>query len=128
MALAKSLLEHSNAIEADLARYYPRDSDQLPEFYSGEMSLRRLWVLVSGLPQDSNTSQALDGEAALWSLETHLLARIANLLLVNNYKDSKKKPPKGQFVKAPGVEGPKTQKKQEKELSRSEFDALFTGG
>lgn len=60
-------------MEADLARHYPRDADQLAAFWRGEMSFRRLWVLVSGLPRDSNTARALLGEAADWSPETHRL-------------------------------------------------------
>lgn len=40
-------------MEADLARYYPRDRDQIHAFYDGRMTLRRMYVLVRGLPYDS---------------------------------------------------------------------------
>lgn len=122
-------MDHSNAVEADLARYYPRTEDQLPAFYTGDMSLRRLWVLISGLPQDSNTSRAIDGEASMWTPDTYLLARIANLILVSNYKDTKKKPPKAEFIKGPGQAVDQLrEKKEDKQLTQAEFDGLFTGG
>lgn len=80
MFLAQALVEHSEALEADLARYYPRDADQLPAFWSGEMSVRRLWVLVSGLPRDSAMARELLGDAAEWSPEMHRLTDIVDVL------------------------------------------------
>jgi hypothetical protein len=70
------LIHHSEAIEADLARFYPRDADQLDRFYSGRMTWRRLWVLVSQLPPDSATRVDMAGsEVALWTTLVELTAQ-----------------------------------------------------
>lgn len=55
--LAAFLEEHCEAVEADLPRFYPGRS--LKELFSGGMSYRELWVLISHLPQDSWTQTAL---------------------------------------------------------------------
>lgn len=124
------LLDHSEDVEADLARWYPRDADQLDAFYDGRMSLRRLWVLVSKLPQDSNVSRAVHGEEADWTLEAHLLAQIANLTIAANGQRGGKRVPKSHFIKVPGADAPKkpARDKPEKKLTQAEFDALFEGG
>lgn len=48
------------------------------------MTIRRLWVLVRGLPRTSNTVRAAQGEAADWTVDTTVLARIANTLVQAN--------------------------------------------
>lgn len=65
------------------------------------MSLRRLWVLVSRLPADSNSKQALYGEEiAAWTPEgqqrTVLIhyAEVANWQRGQGKKSAKPKPPK----------------------------------
>lgn len=63
------------------------------------MSLRRLRVLVAGLPRESNTARAVLGEAAQWGISEHLLARISNLIHQTN---STKKIPASQLVRPPG--------------------------
>ncbi len=80
-------MERSETLEADLARFYPRDKDQLPEWYAGRMSLRRLWVLVSNLPSDSATNEALSGgrEVAAWTITVELLAQAVDRLAVIDY-------------------------------------------
>lgn len=84
------------------------------------MSFRRLWVLVDGLPQDSNVARARHGEAAEWQIGDHLLARIANILI---YANSSKRPKDSDLVQPPG-----TKARAEKTLGAAELDALFTGG
>src|SRR5690606_41793808 len=86
IALADLLIEHSETIEADLARFYPRDKDQLTEWYAGRMSLRRLWVLVSNLPPDAATNEALAGgrEVAAWTLTVELLAQANDRLAIRS--------------------------------------------
>lgn len=59
-------------MEADLARYYSRDADQLPAFYRGQLTLRRLQVLVKGLPQESQAAKAIGGHG--WPVRDYLLA------------------------------------------------------
>ena len=44
------------------------------------MSIRRLWVLVSGLPRDSVLIREVVGEAAEWSVDTYRLADIVDQL------------------------------------------------
>ncbi|WP_141921851.1 hypothetical protein [Haloactinospora alba] len=70
--------EHSEDVEADLARYYPRDADQLNAFFRGEMSIRRLHVLVSRLPRDSATHAVRVGGRghADWDDHTELMAGV----------------------------------------------------
>ncbi|WP_433519038.1 hypothetical protein ACQP2T_28075 [Nonomuraea sp. CA-143628] len=62
--LCRLLVEQGDELEAELAHRYPRDADQLSEFWAGRMSWRRLWVLVKGC----------------WSTETELLAQNRDLL------------------------------------------------
>jgi hypothetical protein len=81
MAIAGMLMDHSEEIEADLARFYPRDADQLTEWYAGRMSLRRLWVLVSQLPHDSATHEAMVGEEkAAWTTLVELTAQVVDAI------------------------------------------------
>jgi hypothetical protein len=92
------------------------------------MSLRRLWVLVSKLPQDSHTARVLHGEAADWTLDTALLARIGNFVLQTG---SAKKVPESMLIHPPGSKGApkaKTRANGHKTLGAAELDALFTGG
>jgi hypothetical protein len=73
--LAVVLRDHSGPIEADLARFYPRDADQLCEFLAGRMSVRRLNVLVDGLPPGAGLWRALGVDDG-WSQEAHLIAAV----------------------------------------------------
>ena len=84
---------------------------------------------MTRLPQDSHTYRAIEGDNAQWSLSEMLLARIANSLTQANYQRGGKRTPDKDLIKLPGTESSKKPKKrQEKSLSRAEFDALFTGG
>ncbi|MGW7248816.1 hypothetical protein [Streptomyces decoyicus] len=57
--------EHPEAVEADLIRYY--GGDPLAAFWRGEITLRKLRVLVEALPPDSATARAHNGNAWLHS-------------------------------------------------------------
>lgn len=79
-------MRHSEEIEADLARYYPRDKDQLSEWYSGRLSLRRLWVLVHGLPRDSSVYERVNGvEESNWSPVVEGLASVVDAVREMDY-------------------------------------------
>jgi len=86
VALSRLLVDYEDDIEADLARFYPRDADQLEAFWDGRLSWRRLWVLVSRLPRDAATVIATLGpEQAAWSTEVELLAKAVDELAVGNW-------------------------------------------
>ena len=57
----------------DLLRFYGVD---LADFYRGELSPRRLSVLLHHLPADSATHVALTDTPAAWSLQSFLLADV----------------------------------------------------
>ncbi|MEO5875524.1 MAG: hypothetical protein ABIS86_17040 [Streptosporangiaceae bacterium] len=48
------------------------------------MSMRRLWVLIQGLPRDSAVAHIATGAAADWGVPELLLARVGNLLIQAN--------------------------------------------
>ncbi len=64
------------------------------------MSLRRLRVLIAGLPRNSSVARALHGEVVDWSADTYLLARIANIV---HQTGSSKRIPASQLVRPPGT-------------------------
>ncbi|MGA4843793.1 hypothetical protein [Streptomyces sp. G45] len=74
--------EHAEALEADLLRHYGVD---LLDWHRGELSSRRLAVLVRHLPRDSAFRYAHEGEAAHWSLTDHLLAAVVDHLAIANW-------------------------------------------
>ena len=99
ITLSGMLLQHSEAIEADLARFYPRDADQLSRWYDGRMSLRRLWVLVSQLPQESATTIEIMGEErSTWTTMVELTAQIVDAvhLLDHHFVNANSKNPSRQ--------------------------------
>jgi len=95
------------------------------------MSARRLWVLVSRLPQDSHTARLLHGESADWSMEAALLARIGNLIIQTH---SSKRVPESKLLLPPSArkrarqQDGKPKPKPEKAGGWRELDALFGGG
>lgn len=128
-------MEHSEVIEADLARWYPRDADQLLAFYRGEMTLRRLWVLSRHLPRDSFTGRALHGEIADWTPETHLLARACNMLTSANAQRAGRRPSQNDMIKPPrdkkAQEVTKTKAKarsRERDQGWRDLDKMFNVG
>ena len=61
------------------------------------MTIRRLWVLIRGLPRSSNTVRAMQGEAADWTVDTTILARIHNVI----YQANADKPQDSDLIKPP---------------------------
>ena len=64
MALGALLRDHADAVEADLQRYYGVD---LADLWRSGLSVRRLSVLVTGLPSGSLTVSALTGVPREWA-------------------------------------------------------------
>lgn len=56
---------------ADLAFYFHRDGDQIEAFYRGEMSPRRLRILLSRLPPESHLMTAIRNSLPAEELEEH---------------------------------------------------------
>ncbi|MFE5332569.1 hypothetical protein ACFRCG_39945 [Embleya sp. NPDC056575] len=85
--LAHLLREHGEAIEADLLRYYQVD---LLDLYRGEMSWRRLRVLIRYLPVESATSRAMqprDPKDEFWAdpMDRRMAAWLVNAVRENTY-------------------------------------------
>lgn len=56
----------------------------MPAFWRRKMTIRRLWVLVQGLPRESLVAKVIDGERAEWTLDTMILAKVHNVLMLAN--------------------------------------------
>lgn len=81
------LSSHRDAIEADLARFY---GVRLTDLYTGRLTLRRFFVLVSQLPDDSAYRRSVLGHAeASWGVAEHLLASVVDSLQIANWQRSK---------------------------------------
>ncbi|AWZ09662.1 MULTISPECIES: hypothetical protein [unclassified Streptomyces] len=65
-----------------MLRYYGKD---LLDWHRGELSSRRLQVLLKHLPRDSSLNRELFGEAADWSVTDHLLAAAVDHLAAANW-------------------------------------------
>ncbi|MGW0698732.1 hypothetical protein ACWD0A_05215 [Streptomyces sp. NPDC002867] len=65
-----------------MLRYYGTD---LLDWYRGDLSSRRVAVLIKHLPSDSAVQRELHGEAAEWSVSDHLLAAAVDHLAVANW-------------------------------------------
>jgi hypothetical protein len=76
IGLVDLLDEHGDEIEADLQSEYRID---LCDFYRGELSARRLGVLVRQLPVTSRAVEAIDGRPG-WTPTDHLLADLWSLI------------------------------------------------
>lgn len=76
------MLTHFETLEADFARYYDTD---LPAAVWGSqpVTVRRLAVLVNGLPRESTTARALHPHPN-WEQTEELLATIAELVDATN--------------------------------------------
>lgn len=64
MALGALLRDHQDELEADLQHYYQVD---IADLWRSGLSVRRLSVLVTGLPADSLTVAALTGMPREWA-------------------------------------------------------------
>lgn len=78
-------------MEADLIRFYGVDYRDRWRYSGGirRLTLRRLWVLVRFLPEESAVARIGRNGAAVWSVEAHLLDDIRMALT-----GTKKKPAK----------------------------------
>ncbi|MFK0295475.1 hypothetical protein ACIQU6_34090 [Streptomyces sp. NPDC090442] len=76
--------DYSEELEADLLEFFGID---LLDLWRGELSLRRLHVLISSLlaRQGSGALVRAIDESAMWSHESHLLARISDSLEAANW-------------------------------------------
>ena len=84
--LRRLLTEHGEAVEWDIARYWPGRS--LLELYRGEMSWRELRVFLRYLPADSATARAVRGSTPdedAWTLDRHLLASAVDAIRENTF-------------------------------------------
>jgi len=72
------------------------------------MTLRRVKVLIAGLPADCALARSQNGADAEWSLTAHLLALLADQGAVANWQrvviNSKSKPAPPKPIPRPGVE------------------------
>lgn len=105
------MIRQHDALEADLARFYPRDADQLPEFWAGRMTWRRLGVLVRALPPEAVTTQELDQAGVTrWNQDTELLAAAVDELRTWRWEYAMSQGPKSKpqrpepFPRPEGVE------------------------
>jgi hypothetical protein len=98
--------EHAEAIEADMLRYYRLDLAR--DLGTERLTYRRLLVLIRQLPRDSAYWQEVGGERYRWGTAEHLLANIADALLVHDWHymtaHSKRRPPPPTLTRRPGVE------------------------
>jgi len=112
LGLAHLLTEHGEALEWDIAHYWPGRS--ILELYRGEMSWRELRVFLRYLPPESKTARAIDPpdpDQAWWTPERHLMATLidavregtfAAIVMGGDPKKTKRlKPPKP--IPRPGV-------------------------
>lgn len=104
--------QFTDEVEADLQRYYGVD---LRDLWRGGLSLRRVGVLIVGLPPESLTMSALlpmmpeqvesDKPDRQWSTEAQLLASVVDAVtsLTHVYVagHSKTSPPRWQPIKRP---------------------------
>ncbi|WP_326806642.1 hypothetical protein OHB04_02300 [Streptomyces sp. NBC_01775] len=117
--LAQLLREHGEAVEWDMAHYWPGRS--LLELYRGEMSWRELRVFLRYLPEGSATHRAVrpkKPDEEFWTPDRHLIATVVDAVRENTFAtvklggDPKKtrrlKPPKP--IPRPGVEQPRDAK------------------
>jgi hypothetical protein len=115
--LRRFLTEYGEAVEWDVARYWPGRS--LLELYRGEMSWRELRVFLRYLPPDSATARAVRGvtpEQEAWTLDRQLLASLVDaqrentFAMVKLHGDPKKtkrlRPPEP--IPRPGVQAKKS--------------------
>lgn len=81
-------------MEADLQRYYGtdlRDRWIRNDADRPVLPLRRLWVLISHIPADAATADALRKQPA-WSIEAHLLDDLRMVLTSSEKKPAKPHP------------------------------------
>lgn len=97
--LAAFLSQHQDAVEADLLRYYNLDLPR--DLGSDRLTWRRLRALIERLPPDAATVAETRGADAGWTLETMLLALIADHAAIANWQRACEGRKAGQRPKAP---------------------------
>lgn len=134
IGLLDALEDHGDSIEADFQRYY---RIYLGDLFTGKLTWRRFKVLYSRLPQNSQTSIAINGRAALWTDVEELLASICEVLAWANWQRGGGKGAKPKSIDRPYNESkPKTmeeakasvQAKAENDkdaLTQEEFDRIM---
>jgi len=86
--LAHVLRTHGPAFEADLEQHFSRD---LADLYTGELTVRKAGVLLTGLPRGSNTWIRMGGPGAI-TAETEGLWLVEHAVKLTVW-DGKGKPP-----------------------------------
>src|SRR5699024_12341178 len=87
--LAHVLRTHGPAFEADLEQHFSRD---LADLYTGELTVRKAGVLLTGLPRGSNTWIRMGGPGAI-TAETVGLWLVEHAVELTVW-DGKGKPPR----------------------------------
>jgi len=95
-------------IEADLQRFY---GVRLTDLWTGQLSLRRLRVLLDHLPLDSATAYAVKQPLAGWNLGNALLGRVLDELAsyrwqwetAHQSKGPRRNPPESVLPQAPNA-------------------------
>ena len=59
---------------------------RLADLWTGQLTWRRLAVLVAHLPRESATVRAQHGEVVEWGATEHLLAHVVDLLAASNWQ------------------------------------------
>lgn len=139
--LVRFLSEHGEAVEWDIARYWPGRS--LLELYRGEMSWRELRVFIKHAPWDSATARSVRGstpEEDYWTPDRQLAASIVDALRENTYVQIKLHgdPKKTRRMRPPEpIERPGVAKRQNTRVIRfggrhgsgaAELAKVFRGG
>lgn len=82
---------------------------QLADYYLEKYSPRYLMVRIENLPAESSFKQAVAPEEMAWSIETHMLANIFDILASANWQravaSGKKGVRKPKPIKRPGQKG-----------------------
>ncbi|MFE7313813.1 hypothetical protein ACFU7T_12000 [Streptomyces sp. NPDC057555] len=122
--------DYSDELEADLLEFFGID---LLDLWRGCLTLRRLHVLISSLltKQGSGALVRAVDESAMWSHESHLLARIsdaleaANWLFIraNSADDTDRDPPQPMW--RPGAEPVESEPMKPEMASPSELASWF---
>lgn len=120
--LRRFLTEHGEAVEWDMARYWPGRS--LLELYRGDMSWRELRVFLRYLPPDSATAAAVRGltaEEEHWTMERQLMASMVDsqnfLAALTLYVNADPKR-RGKFKPPDPIDRPGVQKRQKSNVIR----------
>lgn len=115
--------EHEEAIDYDLLTL----GLDLNDLGTERLSWRRLRAVLRHLPHTSATSQALHGDAVVWTSTDHLLAAAVDALNIANWQRTGKKQNRPKPIPRPGVED-KTRRTfgTARKMTLDEAHAFFT--